>query len=350
MMADGKYNAVNDRPKVSVIVPVYNMERYLQRCIDSLQAQTYPNIEYIFVDDGSKDASVHILRAAEQNDNRICVIEQKNAGPSAARNKGIDHSTGKYIMFCDSDDTVTPDWCEIMVNTIESSPYSWIVCGIRVLTEEGTLISDYVHANGSEKLSKEEYFRIFTDGLSAYVYNKIYRATVIRDKKIRFDEEIRRGEDVKFNLAYLDQCSDIFIVKDILYSYYRYEEMETLTSKKHIDDFSVHAMLYRLRDPYITERYRAEFQWWYWALLSNEIENIMSVFTDYSILGRMKICSENIKSEEYKELLATVGYAEMPQWQYQLLKSGLFYLYWLARVASIVKGKLLRLITGKKME
>ena len=95
---------MNNTPKVSVIIPVYNVEKYLQKCLDSVINQTYKNLEIICVDDGSPDNSGGILDAYAQNDSRIIVIHQENAGVSAARNRGLDAATGEYIAFVDSDD------------------------------------------------------------------------------------------------------------------------------------------------------------------------------------------------------------------------------------------------------
>ena len=100
---------------ISIIVPVYNAERTLHRCVTSLVEQIYPNIEILLVNDGSKDASLEMCRGYERQDSRIRVIDKPNGGVSSARNAGLDVARGEYIMFCDSDDWVSPLWCEHMV-------------------------------------------------------------------------------------------------------------------------------------------------------------------------------------------------------------------------------------------
>lgn len=104
----------NNRPLISVIVPVYNSEKYLKNCIDSVFSQTYQNWELVLVDDGSSDASGEICDYYSRSDKRVKVIHQNNAGVSAARNTGIETACGQYIMFIDSDDSITEDCIEIL--------------------------------------------------------------------------------------------------------------------------------------------------------------------------------------------------------------------------------------------
>lgn len=182
-----------ENPKVSIVIPVYNTEKYLQRCIDSLLAQTYKNIEFIFVDDGSKDNSFSILEKAEKQDRRIIIMQQDNGGPSKARNTGIKNCTGKYIMFCDSDDTVTVDWCELLVKAIEYHPDAWIMSGVNILSEDTELLQEQ-KILGNNVLGKEDYYKVFCNGLSGYSVNKIYSIQVINDNNILFDEKINHGE------------------------------------------------------------------------------------------------------------------------------------------------------------
>ena len=115
---------------ISIIVPVYNAEKTLPRCIDSILAQTFTDYELILVDDGSSDGSLSVCSAYAARDSRIRVLHQENAGVSAARNAGLDAAAGKYIMFCDSDDEVEPEWCALLHQEIEAHPDSWVLCGV----------------------------------------------------------------------------------------------------------------------------------------------------------------------------------------------------------------------------
>ena len=103
---------MNQNPRISVIVPVYNVEQYLPRCVESILAQTYENLEILLVDDGAKDGSGAICDAYARQDERVKVIHKENGGLSSARNAGIDASTGEYLSFVDSDDWIEPDMYE----------------------------------------------------------------------------------------------------------------------------------------------------------------------------------------------------------------------------------------------
>ena len=123
--------------KASIIVPVYQVEPYLCRCIDSILAQTFTDFELILVDDGSPDRCPMICDEYAKNDERIRVIHKKNGGLSSARNAGMEAAQGKYFLFCDSDDYVSPYWCETLVKQIKTTPNAWIYCDlIRVKASE----------------------------------------------------------------------------------------------------------------------------------------------------------------------------------------------------------------------
>ena len=117
-------------PKVSIIIPVYNTEKYLRRCLASVCGQTLREIEIICINDGSKDISLEILKEYAANDDRIVVIDQKNSGVANARNNGLQRATAPYIGFVDSDDYIAPDMYEIMYNTIDEYKVDFIECGI----------------------------------------------------------------------------------------------------------------------------------------------------------------------------------------------------------------------------
>ena len=108
-------------PLISVIIPIYNMEFYLERCVDSVLNNTYQNLEVICVDDGSTDHSMEILRRYEAADPRIVVIAKENGGVSSARNAGLDRMTGEYVTFIDSDDFVHPQYVELLYRAVQDT-------------------------------------------------------------------------------------------------------------------------------------------------------------------------------------------------------------------------------------
>lgn len=125
--------------KISIIVPVYNVEKSVGRCVESIIAQTFKNIEILLIDDGSIDDSGTICDKYALKDARVKVIHKKNGGVGSARNVGLDNAIGKYVMFCDSDDYVEPTWCEKMYNSIEESDGFFSFCGYNSVRISGEI-------------------------------------------------------------------------------------------------------------------------------------------------------------------------------------------------------------------
>lgn len=306
--------------KVSVIIPVYNAERNLQRCIDSLTAQTYKNIELIFVDDGSQDRSVDLLKSASKTDSRIQILRQNNSGPSAARNRGMDCATGRYLMFCDSDDTVSSTWCEKHVTTIRAYPDAWIVSGIQTVGEDGSLLSFTQFAQGGGVFDKSAYFELFRSGYTGSVYNKIFDLDRVRSECIRFDESRKRGEDVLFSVEYFMRTEKIVVIDELLYQYYRYELSETLTNHYHEDDYKVLSDTYRVRKRIISLDKMEVFQAFYWDKFLKELENTMSL-NHSSFRERVRLNEKIIGTDEFQELLNCCGKRSMNKAAFYFLAS-----------------------------
>ena len=127
---------------VSVIIPVYNVEKYIRKCIESVCGQTYRNLEIILIDDGSPDKSGEICDEYAAADSRIKVIHLENGGVSRARNIGLDMATGKYIGFVDSDDYIRPGMYETLVDNMEKENVDTVICGFISVTEEGDVLPD----------------------------------------------------------------------------------------------------------------------------------------------------------------------------------------------------------------
>jgi glycosyltransferase involved in cell wall biosynthesis len=132
-----------EQPLISVIVPVYNVEKYLKKCVDSITSQTYKNLEILLVDDGSTDSSGQICNEFEKNDARIKVIHKKNGGLSDARNAGLDRAKGQYYAFIDSDDYIQDNTIEIMLNAIKKNKSEIAVCNMIRFLEEGETVQFY---------------------------------------------------------------------------------------------------------------------------------------------------------------------------------------------------------------
>ena len=198
-------------PKVSIIVPVYNAENAIERCIDSILNQEYQDFELLLIDDGSKDRSPEILDRRAAEDDRVVVIHKPNSGVSDTRNTGIDKAQGTYIQFLDADDWITTDSTKMLVRTAEERDADLVVGEFyRVagehLSRKGSIDTDRV-------LTRKEYAEYLKASPADYYYgviwNKLYRRDILNRHHIRMDKTISFSEDFIFNLEYVRHCERI---------------------------------------------------------------------------------------------------------------------------------------------
>lgn len=204
--------------RITVIVPVYNVEKYLEKCIKSITDQTYKNLEIICVNDGSTDNSLQILTELSVKDLRIKVISQENSGVSAARNAGLDIASGDYITFVDSDDELEPDMYEVLVSLAEKYNADIAHCGYKKVHFDGSTkdvcgTGQLLVQNSAEASSCLLSGQHFTGSLC----NKLYRSSLLGN--IRFDTALKINEDVLFN-AQMFKKADSTVFFDVPKYYY----------------------------------------------------------------------------------------------------------------------------------
>lgn len=212
-------------PKISVVVPVYNAEKYIGECLESIIAQTiFEKIEIIVVDDGSSDSSKQICDRYAEKYTAIAVIHQENAGVSAARNAGISAAQGEFIGFVDGDDTVYPEMYERLLSDVESSGADAAVCAIFHPYPDKDVTIEYPFdtdtALGKEYISETIAPFMLRDSSFNSVCNKIFRRSVIMDNSLRLSLEKKQGEDREFLLKFLNLCRAICVTNYVGY-YYR---------------------------------------------------------------------------------------------------------------------------------
>ena len=182
---------------ISVIIPAYNIEKYIARCLESVCRQTYSNLEIIVVDDGSSDNTGRIADDFAKKDKRITVIHKENAGVSAARNTGLDFAQGDYIGFVDGDDLIEPDMYELLMHNALKYQADISHCGYQMVFTNRV---DYYHNTGEifvQDNSQGVYDLVKADKVEPGLWNKLYRKDLIG--KSRLDENIRINEDLLFN-------------------------------------------------------------------------------------------------------------------------------------------------------
>ncbi len=213
-------------PVISLIIPVYNVEKYLDKCIQSVLAQTYDNFEVILVDDGSTDNSGKMCDEYAEKDGRVRAFHQVNSGVCHARNVGINSARGEFISFIDADDFIDEKYLEILVNAQMEKNYDFTLCEFTNLDEK-TGIS-------ARKVSYENSCEFFDDDIKRYVtprtlvnpkkqmignpYCKLFRRRIIADNKIKYCEEIHLHEDRMFNYEYCQHIKSFVYIPKSLYT------------------------------------------------------------------------------------------------------------------------------------
>lgn len=202
---------------ISIIVPVYNVEKYLNKCIDSIISQTYKNLEIILVDDGSPDNCGTICDEYADRDNRIKVIHKENGGVSSARNIGIKKSNGNWIVFVDADDWIEESYCKNMLNTAMQNEADVVLCGYNRVVgnkiEKIDILKDTCKYDSHEYLIKT----LNPQTGFGFVSRKIIKKDII--KEIEFDTEIEVGEDALFNIMMSKNIKKAIVLDEILYNY-----------------------------------------------------------------------------------------------------------------------------------
>ena len=212
--------------KVSVIVPVYNVEKYIAECIESIMSQSHTNLELILVIDGSKDRSGEIADEYADSDSRIRVIHQGNSGVSTARNVGIEAATGEYICFADSDDYLMPDYIEYLLNmAIEYDADISLTTEMFTNYYKNQILGDKINIYSPEKAFVE----ILCYNIPIGVYCKLFKRTFIGER-IRFKTDIFIGEGLNFNTFAFQRAKKIVVGHRRIY-FYRRDNLESATTK-----------------------------------------------------------------------------------------------------------------------
>lgn len=222
-------------PKVSIIVPVYNAEKYLFGCIGSVLGQSYSDFEMLLVDDGSIDDSGRICDEFGVKDHRIRVFHQKNGGVSSARNLGLDNAQGDWVCFVDADDELMPEGLKVMTDGI-SSNVDLVMSGYEILEEDGNKIYSIekrICKIITNAFAMKEMFWPVDYRYQGYIWGKLYSMSVIKANRLRFAEDIYFNEDRLFVTQYI--CSsgkDVSYTTIPVYKYYERQNSAMMSLKK----------------------------------------------------------------------------------------------------------------------
>lgn len=326
-------------PEISIIVPVYNVENYLKKCIESIQNQTFENIEIILVDDGSTDMSSEICDNFAKIDSRIRVFHLKNGGVSKARNYGMDKAIGKYIMFCDSDDYVNKSWCETLYHYIKLYPNSWIGTGLYRVNYYDKSKQKVVYdcKKKFHNIKKDKYYEIMHLGIAGLLVTRIFENEKIKNNKLRFKEELTYGEDVIFNCEYLNISDDIVMINEALYYYIKYDD-KTLSSKYYPNKFTLIKNIYSARKKFISEEYKDQFynEYMYYFILA--LKETFNKKNKNNILNKLKYNHNAINSYEFIECLQNSDKTGESKLYIRLLETKNYYIVYLVELIVTIKN------------
>lgn len=201
--------------QITVAIPCYNGEKTIERCVESILAQTYTNYELLIINDGSKDNTPAVIEELAKKDGRIRIITQENRGLSATRNRGIEEAKGEYISFIDADDYICPDYLDRLYTAITATGADLAVC--KYYTSEQPDKDGGVYTIDRSTMYKE--LLIPNDNIAAFAWNRLYKLDIINDTGLRYDARIYGNEDALFNYQYLKYCDKVAVVDKALYHY-----------------------------------------------------------------------------------------------------------------------------------
>ena len=219
------------KPRISVIIPIYNREKYLQKCVDSVLEQTFEDFELILVDDGSIDSSPKICDEYAAKDNRVRVIHKENGGVSSARNVGIQASFGEYIMFVDSDDYIDKDMLDTVYVCVEEHHIDCVVTGLRFVYDAEGRKKECPLKNGEicfDVSLNDEYDNLKNNFVFSTSCAKLYKTSIIKSNNIRYNENYSILEDGSFVMNCFGYCSSIYTTDRVLYNYRQSEDFSLM--------------------------------------------------------------------------------------------------------------------------
>lgn len=314
-------------PIVSVIVSIYNTMQWLAECVESIRGQTLQDIEIILVDDGSTDYSGAICDAYAEMDDRVRVIHQENQGDSAAKNAGMEIATGKYIMFCDSDDYVAPEWCECAVQLADENPNALISLTFAHVDIKGIHPCPYNKTEEYTVFRRGEYLKFLKSQFALNVSNKIFLKDLLTYFDMKFAETVSLGEDVLFATSYLEKMDYIILKNSAPLCFYRHWSADTLSSQfLGMRCFSFYQREAAIWRKFITEAEKREFlEWFFWTRGMSGLWHILNSRNPDSLDKQKQDCQKIVESDEFREWCIAAVSEDTADPMLKALRQGNFY-------------------------
>ncbi|MFR4948350.1 glycosyltransferase family 2 protein [Thomasclavelia spiroformis] len=301
---------------LSIIVPVYNGEKYLKNLIKSFNEFKSENVEFVFIDDGSKDNSFEIINEYSNLDKRIKLVKKKNGGICSARNFGIENSNSKYLMFVDQDDEVNVNNIEKNLNCILENDYDMVIGSYNIITKYVDKVKkQHVIYENKKYIDKKDILDLSLNinrlQIGTTIWNCIYKKEIIDNNNIKFNDKLRfGGEDNLFNFTYMINCKSIVTNNIIVYDYFRYISGNNTSMKyneNNVSDFllSIEQIEKELLQHLEYDKVKKYISYLYLRGLKNTINYIIKYSNNRVIdtyLKKCRILFKNDKLEYYKKI------------------------------------------------
>ncbi len=306
--------------ELSIIIPVYNVEPYIRKCLDSILCQSYQNYELLLVDDGSHDNSLAICREYEGKDHRIKVLHQPNRGPSAARNLGIALAQGRYLAFVDSDDYIMPDMFAELIRLMEEKHCDLVISPMTVeylYFKNKRFLPLMSSFEGEIRISPEDSHKIFSLFETSMINSpcaRLYKTEIIKANHILMPDGIHYSEDLIFNVDYLRYCKSIYILNQSFY-FYTKKKFGSLTTSYIHQLFHAYNTAHDKVIDYLTGNVGINKELEekvYYILVRNTIISFINLFYDNCPMTRAEKMSYIQQILQDEEVMRKIGRAYSP--------------------------------------
>lgn len=328
--------------KISIIVPVYNVKKYLNRCIDSILNQSFSDFDLILVDDGSPDNCGKICDGYAEKDKRIKVVHKENGGLASARNAGLDVTDNDYIVFIDSDDQIEQNHIEALFNCVKTTEDNYIFCGMKSVSETDGTYTLNTPDNRFVSEKQIDFLNLHKSSTIGFACNALFYNSVLKKYNIRFNENVII-EDLPFTLEYMKHMSMLSYTGDCTYNYMQHDS--TLSNKYYRHNFRRYQEKYTaIMDfcDYIHETMPPEVASTYLYHFLRCLDNTFDNRNDESFFAKIKYNNSVIKSDQFQHCLEhSAEYkAKTPDARILSLKN--YFIYYVFHKLILLKSKIVK--------
>lgn len=301
---------------ISIIVPVYNAEDYLERCIQSILDQTYKEIEVLLIDDGSRDSSKKICDRYAVSDSRIRVFSQANQGPAAARNLGLEHASGEYVTFVDADDWIKPTMYECMVTAMDGyeQDVDMVLCGFEYYKEGKTwsinqgILPGYYEGEALRQITLDFIASSYERRIRPFLWIRMIRRELLNQNNIRFDKNLKRSEDFLF-LTQVHLCITTMVAVTDRRMYIYNQNMKSI-SHSYVEGYPEMVLyIYNHLHPIIEKKHDSQMieKLYYFLVYRGQVIISNECWADFSLIKKRKRIDLYLRTPEFSNAVTHIN-------------------------------------------